>query len=55
MRVVVQRVKRANIKVNSDIISKIENGILVLVGIADGDAGEDADYMASKIIGLRIF
>lgn len=55
MRSVVQRVKSANIKVNSRQISSIGKGIVVFVGIGSEDINEDADYMASKIISLRIF
>lgn len=55
MRAVVQRVKCANVKVNSSQVSKVGKGIVVFVGIDKEDTHKDADYMASKIIGLRIF
>ncbi len=55
MRAVVQRVKCANVNVNSRQVSKVGKGIVVFVGIDKEDTHKDADYMASKIIGLRIF
>ncbi len=55
MRAVVQRVKSANVKVNSRCVSKVGKGIVVFVGIDKEDTHKDADYMAFKIIGLRIF
>ena len=55
MRAVVQRVSRATVKVNHDLTGKIETGLLVLLGVAQEDAESDADYLAEKIAGLRIF
>lgn len=55
MRAVIQKVKNANVKVKSRIVGKIEKGIVVFVGIDKEDTHRDADYMASKITGLRIF
>ena len=55
MRAVVQRVSRAKVKVNGEVTGEIGRGLLVLLGVGDCDAREDADYLADKIIGLRIF
>jgi len=55
MRAVVQRVIRASVKVNGELTGKIEEGLLVLLGVAQEDAESDADYLAEKITGLRIF
>jgi D-aminoacyl-tRNA deacylase len=55
MRAVVQRVTRASVKVNGEFSGKITEGLLVLVGVAQEDAESDADYLAAKIAGLRIF
>jgi D-aminoacyl-tRNA deacylase len=55
MRSVVQRVDRAEIRVGENCISLIEKGILVFLGIQQGDEERDADYLSDKIIHLRIF
>jgi D-tyrosyl-tRNA(Tyr) deacylase len=55
MRAVVQRVKNASVSVDNCIIGKIDSGILVYLGVAVGDTEKDADYLAEKIINLRIF
>jgi len=55
MRAVVQRVSRASVKVNGEFTGVIEKGLLVLLGVGDGDVESDADYLADKIAGLRIF
>ena len=55
MRAVVQRVNRAQVSVDGKIISAIERGLLVLLGVGENDQEADADYLASKIVGLRIF
>jgi D-aminoacyl-tRNA deacylase len=55
MRAVVQRVSRAQVRVGDEIVGKIDTGLLVLLGIAKTDAPADADYLAEKILGLRIF
>jgi D-aminoacyl-tRNA deacylase len=55
MRAVVQRVTRARVTVVDQITGEIENGLVVLLGIARDDTSEDADYLAAKIIALRIF
>ena len=55
MRAVVQRVSRANVEVNGESTGKIARGLLVLVGVGQADTESDADYLAEKISGLRIF
>lgn len=55
MRAVVQRVKRAEVRVGAETVGRIGRGSLVLLGIAGNDSREDADYLAKKIIELRIF
>ncbi len=55
MRFVIQRVKNAEVAVGQETIGKIEEGLLVFVGICDTDTKEIADKMVKKIIGLRIF
>ncbi len=55
MRAVVQRVKRASVKVGNEITGEIGSGLLVLLGVAQEDTEADADYLAEKIAGLRIF
>ena len=55
MRSVIQRVTRAAVSVEAQIVGEIGSGLLVLVGVADGDGPADIDYTASKIAELRIF
>jgi len=55
MRAVVQRVKQSSVKTNGEIVGRIGQGLLVLLGVAKGDRAEDADYLANKILNLRIF
>ncbi len=55
MKAVVQRVTRAGVEVDGDTISTIGNGLLVLLGAQKGDTTKDADFLADKIIHLRIF
>ena len=55
MRAVVQRVSRAQVTVNGEIAGEIRRGLLVLLGVAGADREADADYLADKIAGLRIF
>jgi len=55
MRAVVQRVSRAEVKVNGEVVGKIRRGLLVLIGVAQSDAESDANYLAEKVAGLRIF
>ena len=55
MRAVVQRVKEADVTVDNNITGSINKGLMVLLGVEDGDTEADALYMADKITGLRIF
>jgi len=55
MRAVVQRVTRASVKVGGTLTGKIDTGLLVLLGVAQDDREADADYLADKVAGLRIF
>jgi len=55
MRVVVQRVTRARVTIEGQTVGEIGTGLVVLLGIASDDTNEDADYLASKIVALRIF
>jgi D-aminoacyl-tRNA deacylase len=55
MRAVVQRVSRARVTVNGETAGEIGLGLLVLLGVGAGDTRADADYLAEKTVGLRIF
>jgi D-tyrosyl-tRNA(Tyr) deacylase len=55
MRVTVQRVLEASVKVEGEIIGEIKRGLLIFLGIEDADSPEDIDWLTSKISKLRIF
>lgn len=55
MKALIQRVKNASVRVKKKEIGKINEGILVFLGIGENDNKEDADYLVEKIINLRIF
>jgi D-tyrosyl-tRNA(Tyr) deacylase len=55
MRAVVQRVLSASVSVADECVARIEGGLLVLVGAEQGDTERDAEYLAEKVAGLRIF
>ena len=55
MRAVVQRVNDAHVEIGGAVTGAIGRGLLVLVGVEKADTEQDADYLADKIIGLRIF
>jgi D-tyrosyl-tRNA(Tyr) deacylase len=55
MKAVVQRVKSAHVTVDNTIVSNIGNGLMVLLGIQEGDTEQDANFLVEKIIHLRIF
>ena len=55
MRAVVQRVTRASVTIDGEIVGEIGSGLVVLLGIARDDTKEDADYLVPKIVALRIF
>lgn len=55
MRVVVQRVSKASVKVENTLVANIDSGMLILLGIEHQDTKEDADWLCKKIANLRIF
>ena len=55
MRAVVQRVTNADVKIDGRVNGKIDDGLLVRLGVGNGDTEEDMKYIADKIIKLRIF
>jgi D-aminoacyl-tRNA deacylase len=55
MRAVVQRVSRAQVTVKEEIVGQVGRGLLVLLGATHSDSETDADYLAGKIAGLRVF
>ena len=55
MRIVIQRVSEASVKIEGKIKSEIDNGLLILLGIAEDDSSEDIDWLVKKVINLRIF
>ena len=55
MRVVNQKVTQASVSIENQIVASIDKGLLVLVGIEDGDTNEDIAWLSSKIVNLRIF
>jgi len=55
MRAVIQRVTQASVTIDQSVVSSINHGLMVLVGIEDADAMEDIEWLSNKIINLRIF
>ena len=55
MKFVIQRVNHASVKVDGNVVVKIDKGYMVLIGISENDTKEIADKMIKKMIGLRIF
>ena len=55
MRAVLQRVSRARVRVGDEVTGEIGRGLLVLLGVAQGDTAEQARWLAEKVVGLRIF
>jgi len=55
MKALVQRVSRASVSVNDKMVGKIGPGLVVFLGVAQGDSKEDASYLANKVANLRIF
>lgn len=55
MRIVIQRVTHASVRIGGSTKSTIQDGYLILVGIGEDDTTEDADWLAKKVIGLRVF
>ena len=55
MRLVLQRVTRASVSVDNEVVGEIDEGLLILVGVAEGDSEAQAAALARKVAGLRIF
>jgi len=55
MKLVIQRVSEGRVSVNGNTVGAIRTGLVVLVGISKSDTAKDADYLADKVLGLRIF
>ncbi len=55
MKLVVQRVKKAKVEVNNQIIGEIDQGFMVLIGVSPTDTKETADFLVQKLINLRVF
>ena len=55
MRAVVQRVSRAEVRTGGEVVGRVGAGFLVLLGAGQGDGEADADYLADKVAGLRVF
>lgn len=55
MKVLVQRVKNAQVEVDNKVVGNIQNGLLAFVGFTEGDSSSNIDYLVDKIVNLRIF
>ena len=55
MRIVIQRVSHASVTIEGEVKSAIRQGYLILLGIEESDTSEDVDWLARKVIGLRVF
>lgn len=55
MKVVIQRVSKASVAINDDVVASIQTGLLILLGIVAEDSQEDIDLLCRKIVSLRIF
>ncbi len=55
MRAVIQRVSRASVTVDDEVVGRIDRGLLVLLGVEQGDTQDDVIWMANKVVGLRVF
>lgn len=55
MKIVVHRVSKANVEVESKIVGEISEGLMLLIGICENDSEADADWLIHKILNLRIF
>lgn len=55
MRVLIQRVKRASVTIDGEIVSAIDSGLLIFVGICDEDCDEDISWLTKKIANIRLF
>jgi D-tyrosyl-tRNA(Tyr) deacylase len=55
MKAVIQRVSKASVEINNNIVANINSGLLILIGIEEADSREDIEWLTSKIANLRIF
>jgi len=55
MRAVIQRVLQAQVDIMGETVGKIDGGLLVYLGVGKTDTDEDADFIAKKLVNLRIF
>lgn len=55
MRAVIQRTTKASVEINQEVVSEIETGLVILLGIEEEDTEEDAEWLSKKISSLRIF
>ncbi len=55
MKAVIQRVSKASVSIDGTIKSSIDSGLLILLGIEDGDTDEDIEWLSSKMVNLRVF
>ncbi|MBA2692804.1 MAG: D-tyrosyl-tRNA(Tyr) deacylase [Rubrobacter sp.] len=55
MKIILQRVKEASVSVDGELVSGIGAGLLLLVGVTEGDSKAEADWLAEKVAGLRVF
>lgn len=55
MRAVVQRVREASVRVDGAVVGAIGRGLMVLLGVGTGDSDDDADFLAEKVLNLRVF
>lgn len=55
MRLVIQRVSRASVTIENKVHNAIEQGLMILLGIENNDTQEDIDWLANKVVGMRIF
>ena len=55
MKLVVQRVSKASVTVEGEIVGKINKGYMVLLGVKEGDTKKEADFLVNKLLNLRIF
>ena len=55
MRALIQRVAEASVAINNEVHNKIENGLLIFVGIEDKDTEDDIEWISKKVVNLRIF
>ena len=55
MRILIQRSRQASVTIDQEIVGAIDHGLVVLVGIEHADTEEDADWLASKMVAMRIF